>query len=88
MASVPELSLLEATWRALLEVGRDETPAGVSALLLAAEIDKGGQSGSAMAALAKQHQSQLDEALKNAPRAEDRVDELRARRAKRLGVGA
>jgi hypothetical protein len=71
----------------LEEAGRADTPAGVSALLLAAKLDLGGDTGSAMAALAKQHLAALDEALRGALVAADKVDELRRRRERRLGIG-
>lgn len=87
LPSAEAVSLAAATRATLDEAGRADSPAGVSALLLAAKLDLGGDTGSAMAALAKQHLAALEEALKDAPRAEDRVDELRARRAKRLGLG-
>lgn len=84
----PEVVTLVGATRASLEAaGRESTPAGVNALLLAAKLDLGGDTGSAMAALAKQHLAALEEALKGAPVADDQVDELRARRAKRLGLG-
>jgi hypothetical protein len=87
--SMPEpASLVDVTRQALAEVGRESTPAGVSALLLAAKLDLGGDTGSAMAALAKQHLAALEESLRGVPRADDRVDELRARRARRIGTGA
>lgn len=62
------------------------TPAGVNALLLAAKLDAGGDTGSAMAALSKQHLAALAEATKNHKGAADPLDELRARReARRFG---
>lgn len=77
-------TLVSATRVALAAGGREASPAGVSALLMAAKLDLGGDTGSAMAALAKQHLAALEEALKNVPQVGDRVDELRERRAKRL----
>jgi hypothetical protein len=78
-------TLVDAT-RAVLEAAdRLNTPAGVSALLLAGKMDAGGDTGSALAALAKQHLAVLDEATRGALVAADPVDDLRARRMARLG---
>lgn len=82
----PNASLIEATRAQLVEAGQELSPAGVSALLLAAKLDGGGDTGSAMAALAKQHLVALAEALKDAPRKADRIDELKARRLAKLGA--
>lgn len=78
------LSAAEITRRALAEVDRLETPAGVNALLLARKLDVGGDTGSAMAALSKQHLAALSEAMDGVRTAASPLDELRARREARL----
>lgn len=80
----PVLSAVAVTRDALEVVGRLHTPAGVNALLLAAKLDAGGDTGSAMAALSKQHLAALAEATKGVKAAADPVDELRAKREARL----
>lgn len=82
-----DLTLVEATKVALVEAGRERTPAGVRALLLAADLDRGGDTGSARASLSKAHGEALDAALKGAPTKADAVDDLKAQRAKRLAGG-
>lgn len=78
---------VEAATRARLEdAGRVSSPEGMSALLLARKLDQGGDTGSAMAALAKQHLSSLEAALRDVEVAGDPVDELRSRRQRRLSA--
>jgi len=68
--------------------GRLDTPAGRNALTLASRLDSAsGDTGSSIAALSKQHLAALAEALKDAPRADDGVDELAAFRTKRRASG-
>lgn len=81
------VSAVEATRQALEEADRLSSAAGVNALLLAAKLDAGGDTGSAMAALSKQHLAALDEALKGARVASNPLDELRERRERRLASG-
>jgi hypothetical protein len=77
----------DATLSALTSANRVETPAGQLALRLAGRLDEDTKdTGSSLAALAKQHLAVLDEALKDAPRDADGVDELRQRRMQRLGI--
>lgn len=72
------------TRRALEEAGRLETPAGVGAMVLAAKLDAGGDTGSQLATLQKQHMAAVAEATKDVHQAGDLVDELRAARERRL----
>lgn len=77
-------TLEAATCQALEDAGREDTPAGVSAVLLARKLDMGGDTGSSMAALAREHRAALEDALRGAEVVDDPVDELRDRRRKRL----
>lgn len=79
-----ELSAVAVTRRVLEDCERLHTPAGVNALLLAAKLDAGGDTGSAMASLSKQHLAALAEATRDVQQAADPVDELRRRREARL----
>jgi predicted nucleic acid-binding Zn ribbon protein len=76
-------SVYAATLTALTSANRVDTPSGQSALILA-----GRDTGSSLAALARQHLAVLDEALRDAPREADGVDELRARRLARRGTAS
>lgn len=78
------VSLEEATRRQLAPFGREATPSGVNALLLARRLDQGGDTGSAIAALSRQHLLALESALEGAEPEGDPVDELRHRRERRL----
>lgn len=76
--------LEDATQRQLAAAGRESCPAGVNALLLARRLDQAGDTGSAVAALSRQHLAALEAALEGAEPAGDPVDELRHRRERRL----
>ena len=67
-------SLVESTRARLAEVGRDASPEGLVALLLASELESGGGSQSGLAALAKQFQVALDFATKDAGTQADVID--------------
>ena len=67
-------SLVESTRARLAEVGRDGSPEGLVALLLAGELENGGGSQSGLAALAKQFQVALDVATKDAGAQADVID--------------
>ena len=67
-------SLVESTRARLTEVGRDGSPEGLVALLLASELMAGGGSQSGLAALAKQFQVALDFATKDASQSADVID--------------
>lgn len=82
-------TLTRVTMDELEACGRAETPLGRLALSLALRIDTSteDESGSAMAALSKELRAALAAAVANAERADDPVDELRARReARRRGA--
>lgn len=74
-------SVFEATRQVLRNAGRMGTPAGQAALVLALRLDSGEDSGSGLAALAKQLQSTIAEVTKDAKTTTTPLDELRARRA-------
>jgi hypothetical protein len=75
-----------ATTQAALErADRADSPAGQAALALARRIDAGSaETGSALASMVRQHGVTLAEALRNATIEADPVDELRARRDRKL----
>ena len=78
---------VEAAVRGALEAaGRLSTPLGEVALVLAHRMDApGGESGSALAAVAKQLTMTLATATSDAPPADDLLKDLRARRDRKLG---
>jgi hypothetical protein len=74
-----------ATVAKLEAAGRLDSPEGQTALALARRIDAGAaETGSSLAALARQHLATLAEAVKNAAAKADPLDELRARRERKL----
>lgn len=78
---VDSLDSLAATVRAEIGEAAARTVAGVSALLIAQQLDFGEEKGAAVAALSKQLQTLVAE-CKRGPGAEvDLIDELAARRA-------
>lgn len=77
-------SNVDVTREVLEQADRLRTPAGIGALTLAAKLDAGGDTGSALAALQKQHMAALELALRDVKVAESPLDELRARREARL----
>ena len=83
-ADVPRM--LDVVRSELTAAGRESSVAGVNALHLAARIDAQAETGSALAALSKQLQSLVAEALKDATAAVDPLDELARRRADRRGA--
>lgn len=86
LAPVPAGGVLAATRAQLDTIGRIDTPLGATALVLAGRLDAGADPGSAMAAMAKELRGIMSELLAGAPAVSDPVDELRARRKKRLGA--
>lgn len=85
---LPVASGLVAAVRAELEAAeRDATALGAQALALAARIDTGADTGSAIAALSKELRAVMDSALAGAAKAADKLDELSERR-KRKASGA
>lgn len=79
-------SVVAMTREVLVEADRVNTPAGANALRLAAKLDAGGDTGSAMAALSKQHLAALEVATADVEREGDVVRDLEERRARRLSV--
>lgn len=77
------LTVAAATHAALEQAGRLDSPAGSSAMVLAAKLDRGGDTGSAVAALVRELRATMVDALANAEVAEDPVDELRRKREER-----
>lgn len=78
-----------ATRAALEQVGRAESPLGATALTLARRLDDGHETGSGMAALAKQLQHTLDAATENTDTEKSPLDKARdelADRRKRRGA--
>ena len=78
---------VEAAVSDALEVaGRLSAPLGEVALVLARRLDApGGESGSALASVAKQMALTLAAVTSDAPPADDLLNELRARRDRKLG---
>jgi len=81
-------SLTVATLKELTAAGRVDTSMGQAALLMARRLDsRGMDTGSAIAALVREHRSTLEDAIKNATRASDPLDQLAEKRADRRAVG-
>jgi hypothetical protein len=78
--------LEQATFAELAGRGRQETTAGVLALTIARSIDRGGHTGSQVAALAARLLDASAVAVKGAPKAADAVDELQAMRDRIKGA--
>lgn len=80
------VGLLAATVSELVKAGRENSPTGQAAILLAYRLERAqADTGSSVAAMVKQHQATLAEALKSADKASI-VDSLKKRRdAKRAG---
>lgn len=72
--------MLAATRAELEDAGRSTTSLGAKALALAARIDAQVDTGSALAALVRQHDLTMAEAVKGAHAKASMLDELRARR--------
>jgi hypothetical protein len=84
----PAGSVTTATAAELEQAGRLETALGQAALALARRIDTGAsETGSSFASLARQHREALAEAVRDAKKAADPLDELRARRERKRDAG-
>lgn len=83
----PGGGVLAAVGRELVAAGRDGSAAGQVALALAGLIDSRGESGAAVAALARQLSASMAEALRDAESGGDAVDDLAARREARRAAG-
>lgn len=69
------------TEAALIEAGRIDTPLGAVAMTLAAKLDDPGlDTGSSIAALARQHQASLERALDGSQRVETPLERMRRQR--------
>lgn len=80
----PVDSVHAATLAELVAVTREHTPLGRAALVLAGRLDRAdGDTGSSTAALARELRVTLEEALRDAPRTADALDDLEAQRQKR-----
>jgi hypothetical protein len=76
----PGSSVHAATLATLASAGREDTPLGRAALVLASRLDHGtGDTGSSTAALARELRATLEEAMRGVPQVADAVDDLRAR---------
>ncbi len=82
----PTGSLAAATREALGAVSRLDCPEGALAVMLAAQLDAGGHTGSQTAALSKEYRAAFEVAAKGATGAASSLDQLRARRAARRGA--
>jgi len=81
------MSVLTATTAELTKGDRLDTALGQQALVLAAAVDEGSTSGSALASVAKELRSTMAEAMRDATQAGDVIDDLRERReARRRGA--
>lgn len=81
-------ALVEAVERELTAAGRLESSLGQAARALAARIEQGVDTGSAVASLTKELRATLAEATKNAAVDESALDRVRRLRAERLERGA
>lgn len=80
----PDGPVTRSTLDVLTRAERVSTPSGQVALALARRIDKAADSGSSLAALARQLSETMTEALVGVVLEPDKVDELRARRDAKL----
>ncbi len=83
----PPSELERVVVRELEAVGRLESVAGQVALELAYRVASPYESGAAVASLAKQFREAMAKALAGVDRAADPLDEIRARRDRKRGVG-
>ena len=67
--------------------GRGDSAIGRAALVMAAKIQNGKESGSSLAALNREWRATMAEAVRGVAVAEDPIDELRARRDKKRAAG-
>jgi hypothetical protein len=88
-AGEPATGLVTAATSTELETaGRLDSALGQAALALARRIDRGdAETGSSLAALVRQHRETLADAVHDAQRDADPLDELRSRRERKRGAG-
>jgi hypothetical protein len=79
-------AVAEATLAELSAAGRESTALGTAALALAARIDVGADTGSALASAVKQLGATMAEALQGVRGSTSLLDELRARRDAKRGA--
>ena len=82
--------LVEATLAELRRAGRDESASGVAAVALATRIDASmfsAETGAGVAAMVREHRAALADAVKDAGKAADPLDELRSRRERKRSAG-
>lgn len=77
--------MLAAARVELEAAGRSDTTLGQMVLSLAARLDAGQDTGSAVAALTRELRVTMEQALDGAPSAADELDELKARRVAKYG---
>lgn len=84
----PDSELWTATLDELTSAARVASASGQAALLLARRLDSGlTETGSSMAAMIREHRAALADALKGARAKTNPLDELRARRERKLDTG-
>lgn len=80
--------LTAATRQALVSAGREGSPHGIAALLLAQRLDHPtGDTGSAVASMVREHRATLEQATRGVALVGDPLDELRARRDAKRNAG-
>jgi hypothetical protein len=87
LVPTPAAGVYGATRAELDAADRAGTSLGAKALALAARIDSGMDTGSALAALVKQHDATMAEAVKGAQVSASPLDELRRRRDAKRATG-
>lgn len=84
----PDAELWTATLVELSAAGRQASASGQAALLLARRLDsRAVETGSAVAAMVREHRAALADALRDAKVAANPLDELRARREHKRAAG-
>lgn len=84
-SETPSTAVAAATVVELERAGRLETAVGQAALVLAQRIDaNSGETGASLASLTRDHRAAMAEALRDAEVNSDEVDELKARRERKL----
>jgi hypothetical protein len=88
MPADPDSELWTATLGELTEAGQVASASGQAALLLARRLDSQlTETGSSVAAMVREHRAALADALKGAKAEVNPLDELRARRERKLDTG-
>jgi hypothetical protein len=87
MPADPDSELWSATLAELAVAGRVNCASGRAALALARRIDAGGDTGSAVASMVREHRAALADAVKGQMAAVNPMDELRLRRERGKAAG-